>query len=205
MSDNPFAILKIELPDDADRRLKKITIEQLLQHTAGWDRAVSFDPMFRPIAIAKEQKVDAPARPIDVIHYMVKRKLDFEPGERYAYSNFSYCILGRVIEKVTGESYDTAVQKHIFEPLKIQETQLGQTLKQAKNEVHYFDIKKGTAVLGPNVGKPVARPYGAWHLEAMDAHGGWISTAPTSFARLGAHPRKVQDTAAHQDDVRATG
>jgi CubicO group peptidase (beta-lactamase class C family) len=178
MSDNPFAILKIDLPADADARLKKITIEQLLQHTAGWDRAVSFDPMFRPIAIAKELKVDAPARPIDVIHYMVKRKLDFEPGERYAYSNFGYCILGRVIEKVTGESYDAAVQKHIFAPLKIQETQLGQTLKQAKNEVHYFDVKKGSAVLGPNVGKPVARPYGAWYLEAMDAHGGWISTAP---------------------------
>jgi CubicO group peptidase (beta-lactamase class C family) len=178
MSDNPFAIFKIEYPEDADPRLKRITIEHLLQHTAGWDRAVSFDPMFRPIVIAKELKVEAPARPIDVINYMVKRKLDFEPGQRYAYSNFGYCILGRVIEKVTGVSYDAAVQKHIFEPLKIHETQLGQTLKQAKNEVHYFDNKKGSAVLGPNVGKPVARPYGAWHLEAMDAHGGWISTAP---------------------------
>lgn len=177
MSDNPFSILKIELPADADPRLKKITIEQLLQHTAGWDRAVSFDPMFRPIVIAKEQKVEAPAKPNDIIHYMIKRKLDFEPGERYAYSNFGYCILGRVIEKLTEQSYEAAVEKHVFEPLGIKDTQLGKTLTKAKNEVHYFD-KKGLAVLGPDLGKQVARPYGAWYLEAMDAHGGWISTAP---------------------------
>jgi N-acyl-D-amino-acid deacylase len=178
MTDNPFEVLKIALPEGADPRLRKITIQDLLNHTAGWDRAVSFDPMFRPIIIAKEQNVEPPARPADIIHYMMKRKLDFTPGERYAYSNFGYCILGRVIEKTTDLSYEAAVKKHLLGPLSVKDTQLGHTLAKAKDEVHYFDVKNGLAVLGPERGKPVTRPYGAWYLEAMDAHGGWISTAP---------------------------
>jgi len=37
-----------------DPRLKQVTIRHLLQHTGGWDRDVSFDPMFRSIEIARE-------------------------------------------------------------------------------------------------------------------------------------------------------
>jgi CubicO group peptidase (beta-lactamase class C family) len=196
MDDNPFEFLKIALPADADPRLKKITIAHLLHHSAGFDRGVSFDPMFRPIVIAKDQKVKPPAKPIDIIHYMTKQKLDFDPGTRYAYSNFGYCLLGRVIEKATGQSYEEAVQKHVFDPIGVMHTQLGHTLTTAKNEVHYFDEKNRTAnaIMGPNLGKPVPLPYGAWYLEAMDAHGGWISTAP-DLVRFGSafdHPDKCK-------------
>src|ERR1043166_5397109 len=67
LDDNPFEFLQIELPANADPRLKKITIRQLLHHTAGFDRAKSFDPMFRPTTVAWELNVEAPARPIDTI------------------------------------------------------------------------------------------------------------------------------------------
>ncbi len=180
LSDNPFDLLNIVVSPGADPRLRRVTVEQLLQHTAGWDRAVSFDPMFRPLQIAAAQKVAAPAEPNDIIQYMLGQKLDFEPGTRYAYSNFGYCLLGRVIEKTSGMPYDAFVQKHVFDPVGIHATQLGQTLTQAKDEVKYHDEKKNrtaNAVLGPNLGKPVPTPYGAWYLEAMDSHGGWISTA----------------------------
>jgi CubicO group peptidase (beta-lactamase class C family) len=179
LDDHVFALLGIVLPTNADPRLPKITIKHLLQHTAGWNRDKSFDPMFRPLVIAKDQKVKPPAKPIDIIHYMTHHKLDFDPGSRYAYSNFGYCILGRVIEKVSGESYETFVQKNIFDPIGVKHTQLGHTLTTAKNEVKYIDEKHRTAnaVVGPNFDKPVPLPYGAWYLEAMDSHGGWISTA----------------------------
>jgi N-acyl-D-amino-acid deacylase len=137
-----------------------------------------------------------PAKPIDIIHYMSKHKLDFDPGERYAYSNFGYCILGRVIEKVTKQSYEAAVQKHVFDPIGVKHTQLGHTLTTAKNEVHYFDEKNRTAkaIMGPNFGKPVPLPYGTWYLEAMDSHGGWISSAPdlVRFASAFDHPAKCK-------------
>lgn len=177
LDDNPFDVLQIAIPAEADPRLKRITIRQLLHHTAGYDRAKSFDPMFRSVLIAKDRNVDPPAKPADIIHYMMTQKLDFDPGTRYAYSNFGYCILGRVVEKVTGQTYSAAVQKNVFDPIGMKNTVLGRTLSKAKDEVHYFDEKTGLAVMGPSVGKLVPRPYGAWCLEAMDAHGGWISTA----------------------------
>jgi CubicO group peptidase (beta-lactamase class C family) len=196
MDDHVFEYLKIALPANADPRLKKITIKHLLQHTAGFDRDKSFDPMFRPIIIAKDQNTKPPAKPMDIIHYMTKQKLDFDPGERYAYSNFGYCILGRVIEKATGQSYEAAVQKHVFDPIGVKHTQLGHTLTAAKNETHYFDPKNrtGNAVMGPNFGKPVPLPYGVWYLEAMDAHGGWISSAPdlVRFASAFDQPEKCK-------------
>ncbi len=180
LDDNPFTILDLALPETSDPRLGKITVRQLLQHTAGWDRAISFDPMFRPVLIAEDQRVDPPAKPIDVIRYMTKLKLDFDPGERYAYSNFGYCLLGRIIEKVGNMPYDEFVRKNILDPLGMEDTELGQTLATAKNEVRYYDEKgrTGTAVMGPNLGKDVPLPYGRWYLEAMDSHGGWISSAP---------------------------
>ena len=47
------------------------------------------------------------------------------------------------------------------------------------DEVYYEcgGIKRN-AILGPNIGQKVLLPYGAWSLEAMDSHGGWVSTAP---------------------------
>jgi N-acyl-D-amino-acid deacylase len=196
MTDNPFAILQIALPANADRRLTKITIKHLLTHTAGWDREKSFDPMFRPIVIAKKQRVNPPAEPMDIIRFMTTRKLNFDPGERHAYSNFGYCLLGRVIEKVSGQSYEAFVQKHVFDPIGVKHTQLGHTLTTAKDEVKYIDEKHrtGKAVVGPDRGKRVPLPYGAWYLEAMDAHGGWISTAPdlVRFASAFDHPDKCK-------------
>jgi CubicO group peptidase (beta-lactamase class C family) len=37
-----------------------------------------------------------------IIRNMLGKPLDFDPGAKYVYSNFGYCVLGRVIEKVTG-------------------------------------------------------------------------------------------------------
>src|SRR5262249_23747759 len=184
--------------------LKKITIKHLLQHTAGFDSKRSFDPMFRPLVIAKDQNVKPPAKPMDIIHYMTKQKLDFDPGERYAYSNFGYCLLGRVIERITGQSYEAAVQRHIFDPIGVKHTQLGHTLTAAKDEVHYYDQKNrtGAAIMGPNFGKPVPLPYGAWYLEAMDAHGGWISSAPDLVRFASAFDRPEQCPILKADSIR---
>ncbi len=195
LDDNPFAVLKLALPADADPRLRKITVRQLLHHTAGWDRAASFDPMFRPIVIAKALNVKPPAKPDDVIQYMLNQPLDFDPGVRYAYSNFGYCILGRLIEKVSGQDYESYVHKEIFTPLGMKSTQLGKTLTQAKDEVKYSDVKNrlAPAVIGPNLGKDVPAPYGTWYLEAMDSHGGWISTA-SDLVRFGSAFHKIDDS-----------
>ncbi|MBI3463876.1 MAG: beta-lactamase family protein [Planctomycetes bacterium] len=162
-----------------DPRLREVTIGQLLRHTAGFDRQKSFDPMFRSVEIAESLGVPPPAGPEHVIRHMTTRPLDFDPGARYAYSNFGYCLLGRVIEKVTGEGYEQAVQARVLAPLQIRTMRIGKTLPEgrAEHEVSYDgSIVPRLAVIG-KVGEWAPAPYGGWYLEAMDSHGGWIASA----------------------------
>jgi N-acyl-D-amino-acid deacylase len=178
----------LELPQPADSRWKDVTLLHLLQHTGGWDRSVSFDPMFRARRIAGELNIPLPPTPDDIIRYMTLQKLDFDPGSRYAYSNFGYCLLGRVIERAAGTpqeekagtKYEKYVRQHVLAPLGIRRTQLGKTLPEgrAPAEVMYYDDKErtGPAVVG-QTDESVPAPYGMWSLEAMDAHGGWIASA----------------------------
>jgi N-acyl-D-amino-acid deacylase len=183
LTDRVFDLLTLRPPPGAepDPRLQKITVLHLLQHTAGWDRGKSFDPMFRPIRIARALGVPPPAEPEHIIRYMLGQPLDFDPGARYAYSNFGYCVLGRVIEKVSGQPYEQYVRQHVLGPLGIRQARVGKTLltERAPREVKYYDYRKRTdrAVVGPDLGKQVPLPYGTWYLEAMDAHGGWIASA----------------------------
>src|ERR1700722_7137522 len=58
-----------------------------------------------------------PTTPDEVIDEYAKRPLDFEPGTRWSYSNTNYSILGRVVEKVSGKSYQDFVRERIFTPL----------------------------------------------------------------------------------------
>jgi N-acyl-D-amino-acid deacylase len=207
LDDPVFDLLALALPpgSEEDPRLRKITVRHCLQHTGGWDRAKSSDPMFRPLVIAKALGVKAPAGPNDVIRYMMGQKLDFAPGSRYAYSNFGYCVLGRVIEKVSGKSYEAFVRDEILQTLKMDDTRLGKTLEPAPGEVKYVDGKKRTApaVVGPELGKKVPLEYGAWYLEAMDAHGGWLSSAPDLVRFASAFDRTRKSPILKDESIRA--
>lgn len=176
-----FPFLGLDKLALADPRLNQITIQHLLNHSGGWDSARTFDPMFRPIEIAKEQRVNPPAKPWDIARYMAVRKLDFDPGSRYVYSNFGYSLLGLAIEKAALCPYDQYVQDAILNPLKIKGMRLGRTLPgdRAEKEVRYYDGQTkptGKAVVGRPLGRDVPLPYGAWCLESMDSHGGWIAS-----------------------------
>jgi N-acyl-D-amino-acid deacylase len=180
LDDRVLDLLKLKPAETGDSRLTSVTIRHCLQHTGGWDREKSFDPMFRSVLIARTLKCEPPAQAQHVIQYMLGIPLDFAPGERYAYSNFGYCILGRIIETVTGKPYEEHVRTALLAPLGIQRMQIGHTLSagRAAGEVMYHDQARGTAVLGDKLGQEVPSAYGAWYLEAMDSHGGWIASAP---------------------------
>jgi N-acyl-D-amino-acid deacylase len=171
-----------------DARLAEVMVLELLQHTGGFDRERSFDPMFRSVRIARSLGRDPPAGPEDIIRYMWERPLDFAPGERHSYSNFGYCLLGRAIERASGMPYETYVKERILAPVGIRSMRLGKTLRRdrAPGEVSYYDDPgaSGPAVVG-EIGARVSGPYGAWYLEAMDAHGGWIASA-VDLARFAA-------------------
>jgi N-acyl-D-amino-acid deacylase len=163
-----------------DSRLETITVRQLLHHTGGWDRDRSFDPMFRPVAIAREMGEPPPAQARTIIRYMLGQRLDCDPGTRYAYSNFGYCVLGRIIEQVTGASYEEFVRREILAPIGVNRMRLGKSRddEQAPGEVRYYSRRGDeTNSVFPPTSKKVPLPYGGFCLEAMDAHGGWIGSA----------------------------
>lgn len=165
-----------------DPRILKVTIRDLLQHSGGWDRRKSFDPMGLTghLRVAKSLQIQPPVKQRDVMKFMFRERLQFDPGKRYAYSNFGYLILGTIIEDVTGERYEDYVKKRILAPLGIKTMQVGRMEKErrAKKEVAYYDRRNRmvTAPYGLHRGKEVPTVYGR-PMQIMDAHGGWIASA----------------------------
>lgn len=159
-----------------DPRIADVTVRHLLQHAGGWDRDASFDPMFRSTEIAAAANTPMPASAEAVIRYMLGQRLDFDPGTRYAYSNFGYAVLGRIIERVTAGPYDKFVQDAVLAPAGIRRMRLGRSLyaDRAPDEVRYYDQASLNSVFGG--GGAVPAPYGGFNLEAMDAHGGWVAS-----------------------------
>lgn len=145
--------------------LKKITIRQLLQHTAGGWTNNGADPMFSHPEMNADELIS---------QTLLRQPLNNEPGEVYAYSNFGYCILGRVIEKVSKMRYEDYVKKAVLLPCGITDMQIGgNTVAQRKpGEVTYY-------------GQHGEQPY-IYNITRMDAHGGWIASA-TDLARLLVH------------------
>jgi N-acyl-D-amino-acid deacylase len=176
-----FPLLGLKSPpgQKPDPRLNNITIRHLLEHKGGWDREKTFDPMFRPLEMAAALKGPGPAGPVDVIRYMMGKPLQFDPGTKESYSNFGYCVLGRVIEKASGQSYLAYVRRKICEPLGMRNVELGRSLPGCRNprEPIYHSPRKGRNVLDPESKEEVPAPDGTFYLEAMDAHGGLIASS----------------------------
>jgi len=136
--------------------ITEITVDQLLHHTSGgWGNSVN-DPMFSNASLSTEELIN---------WTLDNRPLDHTPGTYYDYSNFGYCILGRVIEKITGQSYEAAVKSLVLNPIGITDMTIsGNTLAdRLPKEVKYY-------------GQYGEDPY-AYNIRRMDAHGGWLATA----------------------------
>lgn len=163
-----------------DDRWKRVTVRHCLQHTGGWDRSASYDPIALPQRIADSLKIDTPVPPEAIIRYMLGQPLDFDPGEKFAYSNLGYLLLGRVIETATEQPYEAYVRKSVLAPLGIRDMRLGRALPEdrAKNEVAYYDSKGRTrkCLYPPRLGEEVPLPDGGENLEGYEAHGGWIAS-----------------------------
>ncbi|MFD1935653.1 serine hydrolase domain-containing protein [Nonomuraea mangrovi] len=166
------------LPTTADARLAKVSVWRLLQHTGGWDRDVSGDYLYMDHAISKALGVPLPITQDHIIKYAGSRPLDFEPGTKYAYSNYGYMLLGRIVGKVSGMSYESYVRQRILAPVGITRLRLGRTLRSqaAPGEVIYES--DGTAVTVTDAsGAVVPRPYGGFSMTNRGPGGGWLASA----------------------------
>ncbi|WP_298419396.1 serine hydrolase [uncultured Kordia sp.] len=146
-------------------REKAITVQQLLEHTAGGD---AWDHNWKP------EETDTWGPPMFQKKKLSQKKLigwvlddrdpSHKPGTVYKYSNYGYCLLGRIIEKKTGKSYQSYLRNNILKQCGISQMYIGANKKKDRKykEVVYY-----------------ANGGDAYNLQMsrMDSHGGWIASS----------------------------
>jgi len=175
-----------------DTRVYNITIQHLLEHTAGWNRDLPMppgpvspypwsyphsDPIAFPLHVTQTLGEANPVTERAMIKFLIQKGLDFTPGTAQNYSNVGYLVLGEVIEKKTGLTYENYVKQNIFAPLGIHDIRLGKNLLEDKQEREGEYHNPFTTLSAYGTGQFVPWQYGGWSIEAMDAHGGWIATS----------------------------
>ena len=100
--------VKVYMPD-APAAWDKVTIFNLLTHTSGLPSFTGFPDYASTEAIA--------TTPEKLVARFRDKPLEFQPGEKWNYSNSGYVLLGYLIEKISGQSYSQFVQDNIFTPL----------------------------------------------------------------------------------------
>jgi CubicO group peptidase (beta-lactamase class C family) len=133
-----------------------ITVDHLLTHTSGGWPNDDTDPMMHNVGWNQTKLIT------DTI---AKLPVTYPPGTHWAYSNFGYCVLGRVIEQVTGEPYASYVATNILGPCGISTMQIAanKESQRAQDEVVYY-------------GQYSEEPY-QLNVTRMDSHGGWIASS----------------------------
>jgi CubicO group peptidase (beta-lactamase class C family) len=105
-------LLTDQIPKDADPRIAQVTVKQLLTMTsglAGDDESSGGDPRIE----------DAMVKSPDWVRHILGRRLETEPGTRFAYSNASSHLLSAIVATVTGQSTLAYARTKLFEPLGI--------------------------------------------------------------------------------------
>ncbi|QJE98219.1 serine hydrolase domain-containing protein [Luteolibacter luteus] len=145
--------------------VEDITLHHLLTHTCGGWQNDGNDPMFRHPDLDHRELIATTLR---------EQPLKNAPGSSYAYSNFGYCLLGRVIEKSSGKSYATFMEDTILKPSGVKDMKISGNTREdrAKDEVIYY-------------GQNGEDPY-HMNVRRMDSHGGWLAT-PEDIVRVFNH------------------
>ncbi len=146
------------------RWVEDIRLEHLLTHTCGGWPNDGTDPMFHNPSMGHHELI---------ARALAKLPLSHPPGEHFAYSNFGYCIVGRVIEKVAARPYGDFVRNEVLARCGVGSMRIaGNTLaERARGEVVYDGQGE--------------KPY-AINVRRMDSHGGWLARA-SDLVRFATH------------------
>lgn len=139
---------KLSVEDDITRFLHdypthgaKITIENLLTHTSGIPDFTRF-----PNARKIEQTQLTTG---EILELFKDKPLDFEPGEKFLYSNSGYDVLGAIIESVSGMSYEQFVENNIFQKLEMHHSFYDHPEEEVENKIPGYDKNSNGYKLAP--------------------------------------------------------
>ncbi|XP_041366328.1 uncharacterized protein LOC121381200 isoform X2 [Gigantopelta aegis] len=177
----PKGILKQFRPTSrGDKRMLKITVRHLLQHSAGWDRDKVGDAVFWNLdKVSPWVDATSDAANERLVKFIMTKKLQFSPGKRHSYSNLGYLILGLVVTEVTGVTYNSYVTS-LMEQIGITTLKVGNTKKVliSPDEVEYFNNREPHVQKSIFQGEGTVLPqYGSFSMENTSAYGGWVASA----------------------------
>jgi CubicO group peptidase (beta-lactamase class C family) len=176
----PNAIIKDPIFNSVkDPRLYKITVRHLLAHAGGWSLHYG-DMAFNSLLVLELNGEKGVATMDSYCRFIASRKLHFEPGTRSSYSNMGYMFLRKVIESVTGETYEKYVTNEILKPIGITDMHIGRSFLSERrfNEVKYYQSDDNELVsCFDGTGRMVPKPYGGNPIELLGPAGGWISSS----------------------------
>lgn len=168
-------------------KIYDITVKDLLQMSSGWFAPGSghFDPMFGPWP--KSISFILPELPSScelTARMMMTMKLRYKPGSQFVYSNLDYCMLGLVIDKVTGHPYGYAgyeeyVTSQILMPLGITNMFIGNTYSRERgpHEVVYYSPNAPPPSSEESINTPYLPYSNTQILQKNFSDGGWVATA----------------------------
>lgn len=128
---------KLGLDDDItkfikfDTHGKKVTIRNLLSHTSGIKGYTEL-PVFEKISMFSYHRDT-------LLRLVEKEPFDFEPGEELIYSNTGFFMLGLIIEKVSGVTYEEYVKKNLFDKAGMKNSYYGSETRVIRNKAHGYD------------------------------------------------------------------
>lgn len=144
VSENKLALhepISTYLPDYPKKNGDQITLHHLLTHTSG-------TPSYTSYRSYRDMMRD-PYRPAGIVELFADSALQFTPGEKFEYSNSGYFLLGFIIEKTTGKTYEQALQEKIFTPLNMNNSGYDNARPVIKNRASGYN-KNGTSYTNAN-------------------------------------------------------
>ncbi len=151
----PGSILGSQFPTPAGNpRIEQITVKYLLEHVSGLSNTGG-DPMFMNAGMNQAQLISWMLN--DPAHKMTR-----DANTQYEYLNFGFCLLGRVIEKITGQPYEQYVRQNVLGPSGVTDMVIGANSEAQRRprEVKYY---------------PPADAY-SLNVTRFDSHGGWLAS-----------------------------
>jgi CubicO group peptidase (beta-lactamase class C family) len=129
---------KLGLDDDITKYLafntqgNKVTIRNLLNHTSGLKSYTEL-PVFGKLNMFSYNRDT-------ILRLLEKEPFDFTPGDELIYSNSGFFMLGLIIEKVSGLSYEEYVKKNLFDKAGMRNSYYGSETRVIKNRAHGYDV-----------------------------------------------------------------
>lgn len=139
-----------------------ITIHNLLTHTSGIPNFTGFPDYMKTMAL--------PTTIPETLARFRDKPLEFKPGERFSYSNSGYVLLGHIIEKVSGKSYDQFLRENIFVPLGMKNTGADVTSEVLKGRAAGYRVGPNGLTNAPYLDMSIPHAAGALYSTVEDLY-----------------------------------